>query len=72
MREAGKLEGSPRDIGNLMKEAQEDIQRECAEEIAAKLIAYAMPKIVRACVHGLPEWWKDELLKAQFNQEPAK
>ena len=55
-----------------MKEAQEDIQRECAEEIAAKLIAYAMPKIVRACVHGLPEWWKDELLKAQFNQEPAK
>ena len=67
LREAGKIEDSPRDIGLLMKEVPSDIKKECAEEIAAYLTAHAMPQIMRGVVGGLPEWWKEELLKEQFS-----
>lgn len=66
LQEAGNLEGSPRDIGLIIKEAQEDIRRECAEEISAKLMQYAMPKILRGVTRGLPEWYKERLVEAQF------
>lgn len=68
MREAGKLEDSPRDIGLLMKEVQADIEKECADLIATKLAEWAMPQIRRGVIRGLPEWYKEELLKRQFEQ----
>lgn len=68
LREAGKLEGSPRDIGNLMKEVQADVEKECKEFIAEKLTQWATPKVMRGVIAGLAEWYKDELLKAQFEQ----
>lgn len=68
LREAGNLDGSPRDIGNLIKEVQADIQKECAEEIAEKLYQWALPQIRRGVTAGLPEWYKDELLKQQFSE----
>ncbi len=64
--EAGKLEGSPRDIGALMKEVPADVEKECADEIKERLYKYAWPQIRRKITHGLPEWYKDELLKRQF------
>lgn len=67
--EAGKLEGSPRDIGALMKEVPADIERECVEEIKDRLYQYAWPHIRRKVTMGLPEWYKDELLKKQFDTE---
>jgi hypothetical protein len=67
LREAGRLEDSPRDIGFLMKEVQQDVLKECEAEIAQRLLDYALPKIRRKIVAGLPEWYKDELLKRQFN-----
>lgn len=69
--ERGELEGSPRDIGKLIREAQADVEKECAEEIAAKLLEWALPHIRRGCVAGLPEWYKETLLKRQFEQEGA-
>lgn len=68
LREAGQIEDSPRDIGLLIKEAQQDILKECEQEIAERLVAYAKPQIMRGVVRGLPEWYKDELLKRQFEQ----
>lgn len=68
--EHGQLENSPRDIGALMKEVAADIEKECAEEIKEKLWRWAWPHIRRGVVAGLPGWYKDELLKKQF-QEPA-
>lgn len=64
--ERGELEGSPRDISKLIKEVPVDVEKECRDEIAAKLYAWAWPNIRRGVVRGLPEWYKEELLKKQF------
>ena len=73
LREAGKIEDSPRDIGLLMKETQADIEKECMDLIAQKLVEWALPNIRRGVVRGLPEWYKDELVKRQFeNTEEAQ
>lgn len=66
LREKGLLESSPRDIGLLMKEIPEDILKECEEEIKNDLFKWAWPHIRRHAVAGLPEWYKEELLKNAF------
>lgn len=66
LRERGQIEDSPRDIGLLIKEAQIDVEKECMELIAEKLAEWALPQIRRGVVRGLPEWYKDELVKRQF------
>lgn len=67
LREAGNLESSPRDIGNLIKEAQNDVKQECEEEIKDLLFAHFWSKIQRGIIAGLPEWYKEELLKSAFD-----
>ena len=37
LRDAGKLEGAPQDIGNIMQEFQKDLLEECGAEIKEKL-----------------------------------
>jgi len=69
--ERGALEGSPRDIGAILKEVPADIEKECADEIKERLYKWAWPHIRRVVTRGLPEWYKDELLKRQFEQESA-
>ena len=69
LKEAGKLEGDPRDIGALMKEVPEDVLKECQAEITADLFKWAWPHLRRTLTHGLPEWYKEELLKKQFENE---
>lgn len=66
LRDDGALEGSPRDIGPLMKEVKRDTVAEEKEWIAGKLLEWAMPKISRALGSGLPEWYKAELAESQF------
>ena len=68
--DAGRIEGSPRDIGELMKAVGPDVEKECADEIKAKLWAWAWPKIRRGLTHGLPEWYKAKLLERQFEVKP--
>jgi|SRR5579872_97382 len=67
--EQGLITDAPQDIGLLMKEVPVDIKRECHEEIMDKLFAFAWPHISRMVVRGLPEWYKDLLLKKQFERE---
>jgi hypothetical protein len=64
--EKGLVTDSPQDIGLLMKEVPIDIKRECEEEIKEKLFAFAWPHIARMSTRGLPEWYKDSLLRKQF------
>lgn len=64
--EKGVIADSPRDIGALMKEVPTDIKRECEDEIKDKLFAFAWPHVSRMVVRGLPEWYKELLLKKQF------
>ena len=60
--ERGELEGTPRDIGALVKEVQMDIADECSDEIKDTLYAWAIKTINRTAVRGLPEWYKRRLL----------
>lgn len=64
LRDAGTLEGSPRDIGALIKEVPADVLKECREEIMEALFKEAWPKIARGITNGLPQWYKDELAKS--------
>ena len=69
LRERGELEGSPRDIGPLLKEVNEDILKECSDEIRNALFKWAWPTVARGSTRGLPEWYKERLMEQQFDKE---
>lgn len=66
MRDAGKLEGSPKDIGALIKELRADVKEECAAEVKEALFLHFWPQIEKGASHGLPEWYKNTLAEQQF------
>lgn len=68
LRESGIIKGEPSDIGALMKEVPQDVLRECEAEIKEKLFAFAWPHIARRVTRGLPDWYKDLLLRQQFEE----
>ena len=72
LRDAGQIEGSPRDIGLLMKEVPEDTLKECEQEMKDFVWAWAWGHIRRGLGHGLPEWYKQVLLESQFGPPPAE
>lgn len=72
MRDAGILEHSPRDIGALIKEVQQDIRAEEMDFIRDKLAEWALPRIMRASSAGLPEWYKKRLLDSAFEGQPEE
>lgn len=69
LREQGKIEDSPRDIGLLIKEVWPDIEKECKEDIKDELYRWAVDQIRRKSTAGIAEWYKEKLLEKQFNQE---
>lgn len=66
LRDDGRLEGSPRDIGNLIKEAQNDITKEEEDYIKETLYNHFRGQILRGAIRGLPEWYKEELAKGNI------
>lgn len=70
LREKGVIQDDPRDIGLLMKEVPEDIAKECEEAIKEQLYRWAWPQVKRMVTRGLPEFYKESLLKLQFAQQP--
>jgi hypothetical protein len=68
LRDGGKLTDTPKDIGPLVKEIQDDVMKECGEEIRLILFNWAWSKVARAIVSGAPQWYKEQLLKRQFDQ----
>lgn len=71
LRESGVIEDSPKDIGLIMKEVPLDVLKEEAEEIKERLFKYAWPHIARMLTRGLPEWYREQLLKKQFEADVA-
>ncbi len=69
LREEGKIESSPRDIGMLIKAVPPDILSEHEAEIKEALFKYAWPHISRIITRQIPSWYKDLLLRQQFEQE---
>ncbi len=70
LRERGELQGAPQDIGPLIKEVVADVLKEEREYIIERLFKYAWKQIGRGVIHGLPEFYKDELAKTVFTPEP--
>lgn len=66
LRDAGQLENSPKDIGKLLIEVQKDVGQECKEEIKTVLWKHFWPQISRGIIRGLPDFYKNELLRSQF------
>jgi hypothetical protein len=67
--ESGDLTHTPKDIGALMKEVKDDIIAEEVERIKGILWKHFSGKILRGASAGLAEWYKEELLKKQFEGE---
>lgn len=63
LRDDGLLEHTPRDIGKLIAEVKRDVVEEEHDWIAEKLVEAFLPQIMRAVGRGLPEWYKQHLLK---------
>lgn len=72
LREMGILENQPRDLGKLVPELKADIEKECKEEILDVLWKHYWPKIQRGVMVGFPQWYKEQLAKAQFNDAPQR
>lgn len=68
LRERGELDGSPKDIGPLMKEVHQDVLEECRDEIGEILFKWAWRRLGRKLTGGLPDWYKDRLVKEQFGE----
>jgi len=61
LRDDGILTQSPKDIGGLMKEVKEDIEKECEEQIKDVLFKHFWGNISRGVTSGLPEWYKEKI-----------
>lgn len=74
LRDEGKLEGSPRDIGLLMKEIPQDVFQDSSDEIMDQLFKHFWPQIQRGITKGLPEFYKSELAATAFKpkEEPQQ
>lgn len=71
LRESGLIEDSPKDIGLLFKEVWPDILKEEEAAIKDALFKWAEDAIRRGVTAGMPEWYKQELLKKQFENDPG-
>ena len=69
LREDGKITDTPKDIGLLIKEIGDDVERECAAEIRDILFAHFWPDIRRGLMRGMPEWYKEQVMILSFQGE---
>jgi hypothetical protein len=66
LKEKGEIENSPKDIGKLIKEIQEDVENEEKEDIKNFLWKEFGNEVLRKSTSGFPEWYKEKLLKDNF------
>jgi len=69
LREKGELENAPKDIGKLLKEIQIDMIGEEKEFIKDSLYKLFIDNIKRKSIAGFPEFYKDYLMKKQFEMK---
>ena len=68
LRELDLLTNSPKDIGQLIKNVQFDIEAEEEDNIRNWLYKEFKGEILRYATRGIPEWYKDQLLKRSFDE----
>jgi len=69
LREEGKLENDPRDIGRLIKEIHKDITEEEKENIKEFLWEEYGSELLRYSTGGFPEYYKEKILKSSFEKK---
>ncbi len=68
LRDSGEIENTPRDIGKLLKEINQDIESEEKENIKEWLWKENKGNILRTATKGFPEWYKEQLLGRSFEK----
>jgi hypothetical protein len=66
LKEKQELTNSPKDIGKLIAEVKKDITEEEKENIKKFLWNEFGDELLRTATVGLPEWYKEQLLKNSF------
>lgn len=69
LREQGTISDTPRDIPLILKDVQQDIQKEETDHIKQRLLEYFWRDIGKLATRGLPEWYKQLLLVEQFTAD---
>lgn len=62
LREDGRLTGTPKDIGPLIKEINRDILKEEKEEIKEILFNHFWKEISKGAIAGFADWYKNRLV----------
>lgn len=62
LRDNGELEGTPRDIGSLIREVRRDVEEEEKESIKDLLWKIYGDKFLHEAGNGLPQWYKEKIL----------
>lgn len=68
LREKNELTNTPKDIGLLLKEINNDTLEEESEYIKDKLLKWAWKNISRQLTKGFPEYYKEKLAKEAFEK----
>lgn len=66
LRESGEIEGSPKDIGLLLREVSKDVLKDAEAEIKEALFQHFWKQIAKGITVGLPEWYKAQLAQEQL------
>ncbi len=69
LEEQGLLTHSVKDIGNVIMEVKRDIMEEEVENIKEHMQKWICERIVRRAHAGLPEWYKDKIIKEMYHAE---
>lgn len=71
LKEEGKIQGEMSDMQHLFPEVCRDVRAECEEEIKELLFNWAWKNIARSLTGGLPEWYRELLMKQAFEEVAA-
>lgn len=66
LEENGDYLGEMKDIPKLLKEVNQDVLKECKDEILDTLFKHFWKEISKGITRGLPEWYKEYLAKKAF------
>ncbi len=69
IKEAGELQGSPKDIGAIIKEIHKDIIEEEQANIKEQLWNVFGKDILSEATNGVPQWYKEKILLGGVNDE---
>lgn len=71
LRDEGRLDESPKDIGPLMKAIQDDVVEEEEDWIKDRLWKEYKGHICRATIRGFADWYKQRLMDALWDEAEA-